>query len=399
MPSNTSLSDRLPAHHPLKALQTIAGEAISALLPSIEASCAEADLPALSIGTVLKASLLQALYSINDPNQFIEHLRFNVLFRWFMGNLSRQEQITSATDYVQFQAKLLDNHSLSHFLEYVIRHAANDESPNAAYIASNLSRWMNKHCPKEVFFKEYRHAPIIKMSCTILFPPERHPNIPEAVFYEYAKGDFPECGTRKETVASELRSTFSSRGRNEPVFWSSSRQYFVTLHNASAVSLTKLAPYDNWESFSNKFERLIKHCKSANSLANPLGVICAFSNLIRLSADLDLSDYFHVAPSEPPLIQIPQIMQESGRNYEFPRILESTRNLSKLRYNNDPALLLYCFQAQRKQEEIEIMLDLECMWTKPLEMDEVSSITNKLKENAYIAFHSLITDKARRLFE
>jgi len=398
MTSESSLSERLPAHHPLKALQVITVQALDVLLPSIEASCANIDIPQLKIGTVLRASLLQALYSVNDPNQFIEHLRFNVLFRWFMGNLSVSEQVSSATDYVQVQAKLLDNHSLSHFIEYVITEAARDESPNSAYIASNLSRWVNKHCPKEVFFKEYRRAPITQMSCTILFPPERHPNFPEAIFYEYAKHDFPERTTRRETLSAEFGQP-TGRGRNEPVFFSSSRQYFVTLLHAAGVSLTKQAPYDNWESFRDRLEKTVKHCKSTNSLAKPIGLICYFSNTISLPPGVALEDYFHVAPPEPPSIQIPRIMQETGRDYEFPRFLENTKSVTKLRYDNDPACLLYSFQAQPRKDEIEIGLDLECIWNKPMAMEDVSSIANKLKENAYIAFHSLITDRTRRLFE
>lgn len=399
MPTTDAPSSKIPANHPLSALLSIADEAISETLPSIQVSASVADHTPASLAFVLKASLLQALYSINDPNQFIEQLRFNVLFRWFMGSFSKADQVSHASDYVQLQAKLLDNHSLSHFLDYVIRRAAQDQSPNAAYIASNLSRWMNKHCPKAVFFKEYRNSPVTKMSCSVLFPPDRHPNFPEAVFYEYAKIDFPERKQRRERAGEEAVSRRGAR-KDEPVFLSANRQYYVTLSNASAVILTKLAPYENWESFRDKLEIVLQHCRSTNSLATPIGIVCQFSNFMRLRSDIDLSDYFHIVLSSPPPIQIPLIMQESGRNYEFPRQLMSTRITTKLRYENDPAsFLIYSFEAEPKKDSIEVGLDLETVWTNPVSMDDVLTVTNKLKENAYIAFHSLITDKARRLFE
>jgi uncharacterized protein (TIGR04255 family) len=399
MPTDKSLADRLPANHPLKLLQVVSEPAIAALLPSFQASCAAAKLQELDIETVLRASLLQALYNINDPDQLIEHLRFNVLFRWFMGKSSLTGQIKNAIDFVQVQAALIDNHTLARFFEHVIKQAADEESPNADYIFGKLSAWMNEYCPREVYFHEYRNSPITDMGCRIIFNPERRGDISEEVFFEYARHDFPIRERKKEKIPFDHSAESAGCGY-EPVFYSPCRKYYVTLLTSGAVSLTKLEPYDNWESFDEKFTLVIKHCLSANSLARPQNLICFFNNLIKIPSDLDLCDYFHVAPHEPPPVQVPQIIQElGGPAYEFPRILEHFKVWTKMRYENDGTCLLYCLQTQPGPVETEIMFDLECHWDRPLEMSEVSGAASKLKEHIYVAFHTLIADRTRRLFE
>lgn len=389
--TSTAPTDQLPAHHPLRTLRSMTDEAIQGVLPSVTASCADADLPSIDLANVLKASVLQALYSINDSSQFVEHLQYNSLFRWFM---DEDGSISSAADYAQVQAKLLENHSMSHFLDTVIKRADQEQSPNALYIANNLSRWMNKYCPKEVFFREYQRSPIKKMAYTILFPPSRHPTIPEHIFYEHAKADFPKRG---KPPGDEDEQNFWDF--DEPTFFSEDDQYYVTIYDTNAIELNKRAPYDTWDSFMHKLEKMIQHCKSTYAQAAPSGLACEFHNVITLPAGVDLNDYFHVTPQEPPPIQVPRLMQETGRTYEFPKLLMTTKSLTKLLYEKDPAYLVCHFEASPQEQEIKIHLDLHSVWTKPLAMEEVSSIANKLKENIYIAFHSLITDKARRMFE
>lgn len=392
----------LPVDHPLSTLQSAAEGSLQKFYPAIQASIQSKDLP-LDATKVLKASLLQALYNLNDPFQLNEHLQHNSLFSSFM----ESDVIDwNVADFTQIQFKLLESRILSHFLEDVIKQIGAEFSPHSLYISSNLARWMNKYCPKEVYFHQYNKSPVTEVSCEIFLPVGPHGLVPEAKFFELAGTDFPKRATRKYLesyrTANERhfeRSVYDQEHPNEPMFFSDDGQYYVTIYDTAAIGLTKLAPYDNWDTFRERFIKLVSHCKATMGDFITAGVRCEFQNVIELPGGANLSDYFYVVPSSPALIQPPSVLgEESQANYEYPEA-RTTRTVTKLFYRSDPASLLSRFYADHRASQTIVKLDLACSWDNSCSIDEVPSIANKLKENIYVAFHSFITDKARRLFE
>jgi transposase len=71
---------------------------------------------------LLRALLLQALYTIRSDRQLMEQLDFNLLFRWFVG-LGIDDAVWSATTFTKNRDRLLDGDIGSAFFEAVLIHA------------------------------------------------------------------------------------------------------------------------------------------------------------------------------------------------------------------------------------------------------------------------------------
>src|SRR6187455_1781569 len=83
--SYVDLETRVPKEHPLRAIRTIANSALSELSSDFAALYASLGRPSIPPEKLLRASLLQAFYSIRSERQLMERLEFDLLFRWFVG--------------------------------------------------------------------------------------------------------------------------------------------------------------------------------------------------------------------------------------------------------------------------------------------------------------------------
>jgi transposase len=83
--SYVDLEKRVAKDHPLRAIRAIANDALSELSSNIAALYAPLGRPSIPPENLLRASLLQAFYSIRSERQLMERLEFDLLFRWFVG--------------------------------------------------------------------------------------------------------------------------------------------------------------------------------------------------------------------------------------------------------------------------------------------------------------------------
>jgi transposase len=83
--SYVSLEERVPAEHPLRAVRRITDRALERLSPRFGTLYVNFGRPSIPPEKLLRALLLQALYTIRSERQLIEQLDFNLLFRWFVG--------------------------------------------------------------------------------------------------------------------------------------------------------------------------------------------------------------------------------------------------------------------------------------------------------------------------
>ena len=81
----TSLEDRVPADHPLRAIRRLVDEALARMSPTLEALYAERGRPSIAPELLLRAQLIQILYAIPSERRLCEHLEYNLLLRWFVG--------------------------------------------------------------------------------------------------------------------------------------------------------------------------------------------------------------------------------------------------------------------------------------------------------------------------
>src|SRR6266852_2937148 len=83
--SYISPEQRVPQDHPLRSLRAMADEALQQLQPRFNRLYAKTGRPSIAPEKLLRALLLQALYSVRSERLLMEQLDYNLLFRWFVG--------------------------------------------------------------------------------------------------------------------------------------------------------------------------------------------------------------------------------------------------------------------------------------------------------------------------
>ena len=83
--SYVDLEARVRRDHPLRAVRAIVNEALGALKGEFAALYSPIGRPSIPPEKLLRAMLLQALYSIRSERLLMERLEYDLLFRWFVG--------------------------------------------------------------------------------------------------------------------------------------------------------------------------------------------------------------------------------------------------------------------------------------------------------------------------
>src|ERR1035441_1252945 len=83
--SYVSPEQRVPQEHPLRPLRVMTDEALRELQPRFNKLYAKTGRPSIPPEKLLRALLLQALYSVRSERLLMEQLDYNLLFRWFVG--------------------------------------------------------------------------------------------------------------------------------------------------------------------------------------------------------------------------------------------------------------------------------------------------------------------------
>lgn len=120
--SYVSLEDRVPQRHPLRRIRAIVDEALAALSPRFEELYSRRGRPSVPPEHLLRALLLQVLYSVRSERQLMERLDFDLLFRWFVG-LELDERVWNATTFTKNRDRLLDGEIPGEFFELVLARA------------------------------------------------------------------------------------------------------------------------------------------------------------------------------------------------------------------------------------------------------------------------------------
>lgn len=100
----------VPAEHPLREIRRMANEELKRLSPRFEKAYAKTGRCSVPPEQLIKASLLQALYSIRSERQLCEQLAYNFLYRWFVG-LHPDERVWDSAVFTINRARF-DEHGL-----------------------------------------------------------------------------------------------------------------------------------------------------------------------------------------------------------------------------------------------------------------------------------------------
>ena len=96
--SYVSPEDRVPADHPLRSIRRITDRALERLSPTFDSLYVKFGRPSVPPEQLLRALLLQVLYSVRSERLLMEQLDYNILFRWFVG-LSLDEPVWDPTTF------------------------------------------------------------------------------------------------------------------------------------------------------------------------------------------------------------------------------------------------------------------------------------------------------------
>lgn len=113
---------RVPADHPLRPLRRLVDAALTRLSPRFARMYSDVGRPSIAPEKLLRALLLQVLYSIRSERLLIEQLDYNLLFRWFVG-LGMDDPVWNATTFTKNRDRLLDGDVAAAFFEEVNREA------------------------------------------------------------------------------------------------------------------------------------------------------------------------------------------------------------------------------------------------------------------------------------
>ncbi len=90
--------ERLPENHPLRAIKRRADEVLKQMQRAFDNAYWETGSPGIPPAALLKALLLQALYSIPSERRLVDAINWNLLYRWFC-DLDLDQAVWDATAF------------------------------------------------------------------------------------------------------------------------------------------------------------------------------------------------------------------------------------------------------------------------------------------------------------
>jgi transposase len=120
--SYLSPEDRVPADHPLRPVRLMADIALEALSPVFNRMYVAFGRPSIAPEKLLRALLLQVLYTIRSERMLMEQLEYNLLFRWFVG-LNMDEPVWVPTVFSKNRDRLMEGDVAQKFFDRILEQA------------------------------------------------------------------------------------------------------------------------------------------------------------------------------------------------------------------------------------------------------------------------------------
>ena len=120
--SYISPEQRVRRDHPLRPIRTMVDEILKQLSPQFNKMYAKVGRPSIPPEQLLRAQLLQMLYSVRSERLLMEEMDYNILFRWFVG-LNLDDPVWDATVFTKNRDRLLEAEVAKDFLARVVGQA------------------------------------------------------------------------------------------------------------------------------------------------------------------------------------------------------------------------------------------------------------------------------------
>ena len=119
--SYVDLEDRVPAAHPLRKIRQIVNDALASLDGEFGQLYSDEGRPSIAPERLLRASLIQILFSVRSERQLMEQMQYNLMFRWFVG-LGIDDPVWVPTVFTKNRDRLLTTDIARKFLAAILAH-------------------------------------------------------------------------------------------------------------------------------------------------------------------------------------------------------------------------------------------------------------------------------------
>src|SRR2546423_8869050 len=109
---------RVRKDHPLRAIRTMADQALEKMSRRFDRVYAKTGRPSIPPEKLLRAQLIQMLYSVRSERLLMEEIDYSGLFRWFVG-MNLDEAVWDVTVITKHRDRLLDGEVAREFLTEV----------------------------------------------------------------------------------------------------------------------------------------------------------------------------------------------------------------------------------------------------------------------------------------
>jgi transposase len=120
--SYLSPEQRVPSDHPLRAIRLLTDTILTQLSPVFCGMYAKLGRRSIPPEKLLRALLLQVLYTVRSERMLMEQLEYNMLFRWFVG-LNLDEPVWDVTVFTKNRQRLLEADVAKQFFQLVVEQA------------------------------------------------------------------------------------------------------------------------------------------------------------------------------------------------------------------------------------------------------------------------------------
>lgn len=246
--------------------------------------------------------------------------------------------------------------------------------------------------------RQYRNPPIEEALCEIRFAPgtEWDPTVP-GLLYQALRSEYPakprtqnvvEAGVRIPDGPGDVGPSFQFRHNANRVQLRSEDEKRIVGVGPDVLSVHILRPYSSWEQFR---EQITSALAAYVGVAEPTGIVrigVRYINRISVAAEIvELGDYF-TSPPQPP--------------DTLPQALRSFLVRMDAVYEGEPVRLVTTFASNDADDgKTAFILDIDVVgeWSDPVAVDDALDIIDDLRAKERAGFESLITNKAREIFD
>ena len=122
MLTTLSTEELIPVDHPIRRIRVVVDTVLGELDPVFGEMYAAGGRRSVPPETLLKATVLMALYSIRSERAFCERLNYDLLFKWFL-DMRIDQPAFDATTFTKNRQRLLDHAVADEFFAAVVRQA------------------------------------------------------------------------------------------------------------------------------------------------------------------------------------------------------------------------------------------------------------------------------------